>query len=120
MKYDTIEEWVGAVPRDFQRLGHDTGWCECVGDNGYGVETFFTFTTINGRKARRAIELLAAAGLLCESPCGPDDGFHVIQIAGEGGFAGRGQPELAAGRAAVEGLRARNVAGLLELPRVDA
>jgi hypothetical protein len=77
-KYETLEEWVAAVPRDFQRLGHDTGWCECAGDNGYGPETFFTFTTVNGRKARRAIELLAAAGLLCESPCGPDDGEEYL------------------------------------------
>lgn len=78
MTFDSIEEWVASIPRDFLRIDHLTGWSESVGIVNDEKQTYFAFVTLDGAKARRAIELLGAAGLLCESPTGHDDGDECL------------------------------------------
>src|SRR5262245_49103265 len=65
------------------------------------------------RRARQASERLARAGC-------PDQSLHVIEIAFERAAAGGAQAIVGAGRAAFERLLADDVAGLLELARVQA
>src|SRR5689334_6629165 len=51
---------------------------------------------------------------------GANERFHVVEIAFEGATAGRGDGVLRLRHASLEGLRARDVLGLLQLARVDA
>src|SRR5712691_2694240 len=51
---------------------------------------------------------------------GPDERFHVVEVARERAAAGLGEAVLGARHAAGEGLRALDVVRVLELARVDA
>src|SRR5712692_9848710 len=63
------------------------------------------------RQPQAAVGELAPPGV-------SDERFEVAEIALEGAAAARGEPVLGPGRAVLEGLRAGDVSGLLELPRV--
>lgn len=77
--YDSVESLLVSLSRELPR-GHDTAWNEFVAQReGREPETCFAFLTLDGEKARKAIALLAAAGLLCETPTGPDNPDDYIQ-----------------------------------------
>jgi hypothetical protein len=73
MKYDSVDRMLVGLWEASERIGHHTAWNEfCVAVDGE-PGTGFAFFTLDAVKARQAIALLGAAGLLCETPTGPEN-----------------------------------------------
>lgn len=72
-EYRDVPDWLAKSGEAVLAIGHSTGWNEAVIERDGRRGAAFCFFTIDHDKARLAMQLLGAAGLLCETQTGPED-----------------------------------------------
>lgn len=76
---ESVPEWLADMGAAVQSIGHATGWAEAVHASSGIPSLAFAFFTLDPAKARLAMQLLGAAGLLCETATRADTGLDSME-----------------------------------------